>query len=254
MNISGQFCLKWDEFSENISSTLSEERNNVDFTDVTLVCEDGTKMEAHKLVLSGGSNLLNKMLRLKKGSSSIIYMRGLKNKNLTAIMDFLYHGEVSINQDDLHEFLAIAEEFQLKGMVGVKEEFAKKPENINGTDKQIQDKSGTNSLPDHIKEETIKENPIEEDPKTNNFTVTEDNWTVTKNENMDQKMIKMIDMTDENWKCNICGKEAGLTKYGRKNLKRHTQTHMEGLTYTCNLCWKEFRYQKKADMAYKFVT
>ena len=115
MNITNKFCLKWDEFSENICLTLSKDKTLEDFTDVTLLCEDRTQIEAHRLVLSGGSNLFNKMLRLKKGSSSIMYLRGLKSKNLTAVGDFLYQGEVNNDQDDLNEFLEIAEECQLKG-------------------------------------------------------------------------------------------------------------------------------------------
>ena len=43
-------------------------------------------------------------------------MRGLKAKDLVAIVDFIYHGEADIYQEDLDGFLAIAEELQLKGL------------------------------------------------------------------------------------------------------------------------------------------
>ena len=45
-------------------------------------------------------------------------MRGLKTFDLNLIVDFLYHGEVSVHQDKLNEFLALAEELQLKGLSG----------------------------------------------------------------------------------------------------------------------------------------
>ena len=45
-------------------------------------------------------------------------MRGLKSENLFAILDFLYFGEASVYQENLDSFLAIAEELQLKGLVG----------------------------------------------------------------------------------------------------------------------------------------
>ena len=48
----------------------------------------------------------------------MIYMRGLKAKDLVAIVDFIYHGEASIYQEDLDGFLALAEELQLKGLAG----------------------------------------------------------------------------------------------------------------------------------------
>ena len=48
----------------------------------------------------------------------MIYMRGLKIKDMLAIMDFIYHGEVNIFQNDLDEFLSLAEDLQLKGLTG----------------------------------------------------------------------------------------------------------------------------------------
>ena len=41
-------------------------------------------------------------------------MRGLKAKDLAAVVDFIYHGEANIYQEDLDGFLALAEELQLK--------------------------------------------------------------------------------------------------------------------------------------------
>ena len=48
----------------------------------------------------------------------MIYMRGLKSKDLNAVVDFIYHGEANIYQEDLEGFLALAEELQLKGLTG----------------------------------------------------------------------------------------------------------------------------------------
>ena len=48
-------------------------------------------------------------------------MRGIKSKDIVAILDFIYHGEANIYQEDLNEFLALAEELQLKGLAGSEE-------------------------------------------------------------------------------------------------------------------------------------
>ena len=45
-------------------------------------------------------------------------MRGVKAKNLTAIVDFIYHGEANIYQDET--FIELAEELQLKSLNGEK--------------------------------------------------------------------------------------------------------------------------------------
>ena len=249
MNITNKFCLKWDEFSENITSTLNNESELEDFTDITLVCEDGAQIEAHRLVLSGGSNFFSAMLRLKKGSSSIMYMRGLKSKDLTAIVDFLYHGEVNIDQDDLNEFLEIAEEFQLKGLVGAKENVGKQPpmadiQTMTKYPDKIKPKKQQNITENH--ESYITNTSLIKPEFDQNACVSvkpADLVNVNDTENWEQKMKDMLDTTGEHWKCTACGKEAPATKDGRKNLKRHTQTHMEGLSYTCMLCGKGYRYK-----------
>ena len=45
-------------------------------------------------------------------------MRGVQSKDLLAIVDFLYFGETNVSQENLDSFLAIAEELQLKGLIG----------------------------------------------------------------------------------------------------------------------------------------
>ena len=48
----------------------------------------------------------------------MIYMRGMKSHDLLAIFNFLYYEEVNIYQDNLDIFLNIAEELQLKELIG----------------------------------------------------------------------------------------------------------------------------------------
>ena len=48
----GKLCLQWNDFQENITTAFGELKSDKDFTDVTLVSEDGQQIEAHKLALS----------------------------------------------------------------------------------------------------------------------------------------------------------------------------------------------------------
>ena len=52
-------------------------------------------------------------------------MRGIKSDALSAIVEFLYHGEVCIRQEDLNNFLVLAEELKLKGIVGRRGDYDK---------------------------------------------------------------------------------------------------------------------------------
>jgi hypothetical protein len=118
MSTSEKFCLKWNDFVQNITSAFGELRSDTDFTDVTLACEDGQPVQAHRVILAASSPFFQNILRMNKHPNPFIYMRGLKSSDLAAIIDFLYYGEANVYQDNLDGFLALAEEFQLKGLTG----------------------------------------------------------------------------------------------------------------------------------------
>ena len=85
---------------------------------MTLACEDGQQMEAHKIVLAASSPFLEKILQKSKHPHPLIYLKGFQSKDFASILDFLYSGEAYVHQEDLDSFLAIAEEIQLKGLTG----------------------------------------------------------------------------------------------------------------------------------------
>ena len=117
MNADDTFCLKWNDFQENIKTSFVELRGDKDLVGVTLACEDG-QLEAHKVILSSGSPFFRKLLRKmnNKQMHPFLFMRGLKTRQLTTMVDFIYLGEVSIHQDDLDGFLLLAQELELKGL------------------------------------------------------------------------------------------------------------------------------------------
>ena len=53
---SEKFCLKWNDFQENIDSSFNGLREEMDFSDVTLVCKDDKEIEAHRVILSACSD------------------------------------------------------------------------------------------------------------------------------------------------------------------------------------------------------
>ena len=121
--MSEKLCLQWNDFQENIKSAFGNLREDNDFTDVTLACEDQS-IKAHKVVLSACSPFFKKLLKTHPHPQPLIFMRGIKSSNLKAIVDFIYLGEANVFQEELESFLALAEELQLKGLDGSSEEKA----------------------------------------------------------------------------------------------------------------------------------
>ena len=55
MTTSEKFCLKWNDFQQNINNAFEALRTDDDFTNVTLASEDGNQVEEHKVVLAASS-------------------------------------------------------------------------------------------------------------------------------------------------------------------------------------------------------
>ena len=117
-----KLCLQWNDFAENITSTFTELREDREFADVTLACEDGQQIEAHKVVLISSSPFFRSLLSKNRHPSPLIYMRGVDFGHLSALADFLYLGEANVAQEELESFLGIATELKLKGFSGVEKD------------------------------------------------------------------------------------------------------------------------------------
>ena len=57
-----KFCLKWNDFESNISSSFKDIKDEKDFMDVTLACEE-SQVTAHKVVLSACSPFFRSVFR-----------------------------------------------------------------------------------------------------------------------------------------------------------------------------------------------
>ena len=127
--------LKWFDFQANAGSTFRKLRGRSEFADVTLVSGDGQQVEAHKVVLASSSNFFNDILERSKHPSPLIYLRGINMVDLTALVDFIYFGETSVQLGNIDPFLALAKELGLKGVESTaKEEIKPAFDPLNGRD------------------------------------------------------------------------------------------------------------------------
>jgi len=112
---SEKFCLRWNDFENNISSAFRELRDDKDFFDVTLACDDD-QIQAHKVILSACSPFFRNILRRNVHQHPLLYLKGVKYTDLQSVLNFMYHGEVNIAQEELNSFLAVAEDLRVKGL------------------------------------------------------------------------------------------------------------------------------------------
>merc|ERR1712004_388184 len=112
---SEKFCLRWNDFESNISVAFRELREEKDFFDVTLACDD-SQVQAHKVILSACSPFFRNILRRNPHQHPLLYLKGVKYKELLSLLDFMYQGEVNVAQEELNSFLSVAEDLRVKGL------------------------------------------------------------------------------------------------------------------------------------------
>jgi len=74
-------------------SSFKHLRDEKSFTDVTLAC-DGQTCKAHKMVLSACSPYFKSLLEENPAKHPIIILKDVPFQHLTAILEFMYAGEV----------------------------------------------------------------------------------------------------------------------------------------------------------------
>ena len=271
MNNLEQFCLTWNDFKDNMALSFRELRGSSDFTDVTLACEGNHKIEAHKVILAASSPVFREILKTTTQYNPLIYMRGIRARDLDSIVDFIYHGEVNILQDDVNDFLALAGELQLKGIARTNEKEIPQPVIILPTEKlkylkfkprrqeivQADIKVEHNVDEDmHAKkynknclnvrqnqepkvklkeENTLNEHSFEEMNDSNIGSALVNN---SDDPELDSIIITMMEKSDSAWKCKNCGK----TDRRKQNIMSHIEAmHMEDRHRPCDMCGKSCR-------------
>merc|ERR1719351_579233 len=109
------YNLMWGDFTSNLSLTVKDLRNDNDFLDVSIACEDDT-IEAHKVILSAASPFFRNILRKNKHPHPYIYLNGVKLKDMKNLIDFMYNGEATVSHEDLDKFMSVAHDLKVKGL------------------------------------------------------------------------------------------------------------------------------------------
>ena len=236
-----KLCLRWDDFQDNVKTVFGDLRESTDFADVTLACEDGHQIQTHKFILAASSPVFQKILKQHKHSHPLIYMRAVKSVDLEGIVDFLYYGEATIDQDNLKTFLTIAEQLELEGLK-------------SSNDQKNQTELDRKPLPlkpkqNYRKGQMIPDIRKREDSELWNEQNDHDALAITTTmsadlERLDETIKSMMEVSQhmilDGKKakiCKACGKEGPTS-----SIKRHIEAnHLEGMSIPCNLCGKVFK-------------
>ena len=122
------FKLRWNDHHSIFFRTAESLCRDDHLTDITLSC--GKKeFSAHKLVLSVCSSYFKDLFTPKQStknrpanSAAIVYLKDVKSEHMELLLNFMYRGEINVDENELMDLLATAKGLQIRGLVEEEEE------------------------------------------------------------------------------------------------------------------------------------
>jgi len=240
--MASNLSLKWNEFQNVTSKTLSNIFNNHKFADVTLASEDGEQISAHKIILSSGSAVFERILSVNTDKHFLLYLRGYAVKDLELLLQFIYRGEIEVEAEFVERFLQITREFGVRGVF---------QNDINQTDSMkdeqfFQQKSNYDETlaveePIEFGDESMSRIDEKDALQESSFFGKSEQLMLEDNE-VDIKVnseLLEIDIEPKNkttggrnYDCHVCGKQYASPG----SLHTHTKAKHEKVKYACNDC------------------
>ncbi|XP_045761275.1 uncharacterized protein LOC123864702 isoform X1 [Maniola jurtina] len=144
-----RFCLRWNNHQTNMLSVFDQLLHAETFTDVTLAVE-GQLLKAHKMVLSACSPYFQALFVNHQEKHPIVILKDVPYSDMKSLLDFMYRGEVSVDQERLTAFLKVAESLRIKGLTEVNEEKCDIPALTNSLIQQQQTNTSAHTPPPQL--------------------------------------------------------------------------------------------------------
>ena len=112
-----EYRLRWESFQTWTKESMKDLYQDNDYTDVTLITEDHQVFKSHRIILSSSSDFFNEILRkMKSFQGQTLYLKEIQGNILSLLLNFIYLGEVTVNQELIRDFLSTAVDLKIKGI------------------------------------------------------------------------------------------------------------------------------------------
>ena len=220
-----RLALKRADFNTFSGETIRCLFEDSDFCDVTLVCSDGKQIQAHKVILSAGSEFFQSLLKQNRNAHPLIYLH-LPHHLLLPLVSFVYLGGCEVEQESIEGFLKTATILGVKGLMA----------QTGAVKKANDEEQHDNSIPSV---EDMFKNPKPEEINGSE-EVEEEKGEFTSDETLKTECGSSTDIKTEteetskgnSGKCDQCSYIGKSFWY----LRRHRKAVHEGLKYSCDLC------------------
>ena len=111
---------EYDFISQNFEQTCPTAFRRLwtetEFSDVTLVSEDGDQISAHRVILASCSLFFKDILSGNPHPHPLICLTGIKAKILTLVLEYIYLGSCKVDKGSLLPFLTAGRDLVVEGL------------------------------------------------------------------------------------------------------------------------------------------
>ena len=277
--MSEKFCLNWNDFQVSILNSYKNLKDDTSYADVTLVSDDQVQIPVHKFALSSSSSFFKTILLNNPHNNPLLFLNGINSTILKSIIDYIYCGEAQLYHGQLDAFLEVAHKLKIEGLLStdnvVPDDAVSLDENIIN-DTNVQEITENMDYKQQIEGLLSPNNVVPDDTVSLDENVIDDTNVQEITENMDYKQqIKrgdsrgrrrnvekntktaavvqgesneedlkqtkrdMIAKENGSFRCVVC--QRVMKDY--TNSLKHVEKHIEGLSFNCQHCKKQFRYK-----------
>jgi hypothetical protein len=111
------YLIKWSRFEEQLSNAFAELFCSEHFADVTLACDGGDVLKAHKIILAMSSPFFRRIFIDTPCKHPIVVLKEFSSRVMRNILQYLYMGKVVLNENEINSFMDAADFFGICGVI-----------------------------------------------------------------------------------------------------------------------------------------
>jgi len=258
-----KFHLTWDNFPHAPRRVLKRLFRNEEFCDMTIVCEADKQIKAHKIILSSSSRFFERILRRNPHPNPLIYLIGLRVRDLEALLEFIYYGEVYVPLDHLETFMHAAKRLEIDGLENY--------ENKSKSSVPVKSKDCCRNVASEKDSQDEKNNKVEIQDSDSLSSISSDkvishndvqfnNMTPSKKVSFDMKVVvsEFERETDSSFDVSTCSLESSTDEEGGTVEKNTAPPEVEhsvelDMKFFCDQCDREFTITENLERHMKLV-
>ena len=164
------------------------------------------------MVLAASSGFFKNILKKSTHANPLLYLNGIKSKELKFILDYIYNGKVEMYQADIDDFINAAQKLRVEGL-DIKEE----DPCVDETIEVIND----DALQTTLEKDTKTVSKKKAEPMKSSIIA------LNKPGEISSDLNELYTKNGDLFACIKCGRTAKKSS----DIRRHVEMHIEGLSY-----------------------